>query len=229
MPPRKLASLFGPLLFGLADDQPFDQTYQEWQRTTDATEHLLLAFVRDQQAHVGQLPTKLARFVEDYPVHLNVGYGAHEPPRVARGARVEEVLRVRRLTRFHSRNLVQSAGSWEVPGGREWGLFFPPGAQADSGALVGNGAAGQVLPTYTAYYRHLLNIRHNPLLDDDDDLGEMQRELRGWRSGDGIQVCSRLTFSGMAMQGTRLWLRRSGRCLGSRASRTTSRASLSST
>lgn len=181
LPPRKLASLFGPYLFGLADDQPFDATYQEWARATDAAEHLLLAFIRDQGATT-QLPTRLERFVADYPAHLNVGYGAHEAPRVARGARVEEVLRVRRLTRFHSRNLIQSAGTWEVPGGREWGLMFPPTA---GGGQVGAAGAGQALPTYTAYYKHLLNIRYNPLLDDEDDLGEMQRELgkRGGREG----------------------------------------------
>lgn len=46
MPPRKLASLFSPYIFGLADDETFDATYLEWQRATDATEHILLAFVR---------------------------------------------------------------------------------------------------------------------------------------------------------------------------------------
>ena len=45
MPPRKLASLFSPFLFGLADDQTFDATYTEWQRITDATEHIILAYV----------------------------------------------------------------------------------------------------------------------------------------------------------------------------------------
>ena len=58
MPPRKLASLFSPYLFGLSDDETFDATYQEWQRATDATEHLLLAFIRDQQAE-GSIPTFL--------------------------------------------------------------------------------------------------------------------------------------------------------------------------
>ena len=46
MPPRRLASLFSPYIFGLVDDQNFDQTYDEWQRATDATEHIILSYVR---------------------------------------------------------------------------------------------------------------------------------------------------------------------------------------
>lgn len=45
MPPRRLASLFSPYIFGLADDQTFDVTYREWQKATDATEHIILAYV----------------------------------------------------------------------------------------------------------------------------------------------------------------------------------------
>lgn len=45
MTPRKIASLFSPYIFGLADDQPFEETYREWQRSTDATEHIILSYV----------------------------------------------------------------------------------------------------------------------------------------------------------------------------------------
>ena len=108
MPPRRLASLFSPYIFGLADDQTFDATYEEWQKATDATEHLILAYIRDQQTD-GPLPTFLEKFILNYPSILNISY-AGGPPKVPKGAKVEEVTRVRRLTRFHSRNLIASAG-----------------------------------------------------------------------------------------------------------------------
>jgi len=107
MPPRKLASLFSPYVFGLADDRSFDETYREWQRATDALEHILLAFIRDQQAQ-GQIPTFLERYVVGYPDILNVSYSG-APPKVPAGARVEEVTRIKRATRFHSRNLIKDA------------------------------------------------------------------------------------------------------------------------
>lgn len=45
MPPRRLAGLFAPYLFGLPDDETFDATYEAWQRAASATEHILLAYV----------------------------------------------------------------------------------------------------------------------------------------------------------------------------------------
>lgn len=45
MTPRKISSLFSPYVFGMDDDKSFDETYAQWQRATDAMEHMLLAFV----------------------------------------------------------------------------------------------------------------------------------------------------------------------------------------
>ncbi|GAA5962875.1 hypothetical protein JCM21900_005642 [Sporobolomyces salmonicolor] len=163
MPPRKLAALFSPYVFGLADDQTFDATYEEWQRATDATEHILLSYIRDQQAD-GPLPTFLEKFVYAYPSTLNISY-SNVAPMLPKGGRVEEVTRVRRLTRFHSRNLIASAGTWDVPHSADWQLFFgAPSASASSST-----------PLYTPHYRHLLNIRSMHGLEDLDDEGEMQR------------------------------------------------------
>ncbi|GAA5894318.1 hypothetical protein JCM5296_005136 [Sporobolomyces johnsonii] len=163
MPPRKLAALFSPYVFGLADDQTFDATYEEWQRATDATEHILLSYIRDQQAD-GPLPTFLEKFVYAYPSTLNISY-SNAAPKVPKGGRVEEVTRVRRLTRFHSRNLIASAGTWDVPHSADWQLLF--GARSAS--------ASSSTPLYTPHYRHLLNIRSMHGLEDLDDEGEMQR------------------------------------------------------
>ncbi|GAA5898684.1 hypothetical protein JCM6882_000896 [Rhodosporidiobolus microsporus] len=167
MPPRKLAALFSPYIFGLPDDRTFDETYQEWQRATDAVEHILLSYLRDQQADA-HLPTFLERFVSGYPATLNISY-TNAAPQIPKGARVEEVMRVKRLTRFHSRNLIQQSGIWEVPHSKDWKLFFDPADPASK-------------PVYTASYRHLLNIRSNHGLEDGggyDDEGEMQKFKSG--------------------------------------------------
>ncbi|BGP12621.1 hypothetical protein JCM10213_008758 [Rhodosporidiobolus nylandii] len=164
MPPRKLAALFSPYVFGLADDRTFDETYEEWQRATDAFEHIILAFIRDQQADE-PLPTFLERFVVGYPATLNVSCKPGEPPKVPKGARIEEVTRFKRLTRFHSRNLIQQSRTWEIPHSANWKLFFDHTNPSST-------------PVYTASYRHLLNIRSNHGLADDGDLvddGEMQK------------------------------------------------------
>ncbi|GAA5932504.1 hypothetical protein JCM3775_005938 [Rhodotorula graminis] len=177
MPPRKLASLFSPYVFGLADDRSFDETYREWQRATDALEHILLAFIRDQQAQ-GQLPTFLERYVAGYPDMLNVSYSG-APPKVPAGARIEEVTRVKRVTRFHTVNLIKQGASWDVPHSNDWQLFFSPGASlsASTSSTASTSASSPDRPVYTPSYRHLLNIRSSAAhgLVDDDDEGELQR------------------------------------------------------
>ncbi|SCZ91004.1 BZ3500_MvSof-1268-A1-R1_Chr1-3g02467 [Microbotryum saponariae] len=174
MPPRKLASLFSPYIFGLADDETFDATYEQWQRLTDATEHILLSYIRNQQAAEGSLPTHLEKHIIGYPQTLNINYSnGRAVSRLATGARVEEVVRIRRLTRFHSRNLIASAGTWSVPNSSDWALFFPRGYRNKS--LAAPSSANPPATQYTPHFRHLLNIRGNNLFDDEDDDGELQR------------------------------------------------------
>ena len=50
------------------------------------------------------------RFVAGYPDSLNISYSGG-PPKVPAGARTEEVTRVKRVTRFHSRNLIQQGAT----------------------------------------------------------------------------------------------------------------------
>ncbi|KAM0755737.1 hypothetical protein T439DRAFT_341384 [Meredithblackwellia eburnea MCA 4105] len=179
--PRKLAGLFSAYVFGISDDKPFDETYIEWQRATDAFEHIILAFIRDQQATSGRIPTHLEQFIIGYPSILNVSYAPGAHPKVPKGGRVEEVTRVRRLTRFHSRNLIRSAGTWDVPYSPDWKLFFPTSTvpNGDSTLSVSTksspNAAKGPSTSFTPHYRHLLNIRSNSQFEDDDDEGELQR------------------------------------------------------
>ncbi|BGP67094.1 hypothetical protein RTG_00488 [Rhodotorula toruloides ATCC 204091] len=161
MSPRKLAALFSPYVFGLRDDGSFDETYEEWQRGTTALEHILLSFIRNQQAE-GALPTFLERFITGYPDTLGLSYD-NSRPQLPKGAPVEEVMRVKRVTRFHSRNLIQQAATWEVPYSNDWKLFLAPASSTSPDQ-----------PVYAPSYRHLLNIRDG-LVDDEDDALEMQR------------------------------------------------------
>lgn len=165
MPPRKIAALFSGYFFGLKDDGTFDETYAEWNQITQATEHLLLAFIRDQKATSGQIPTHLENFISTYPPPLN--------SKISAGTRIEEVTRVRRLARFHSNNLIQSAGTWTVPESNDWDLFFPTSNLASLTASTSSAAPS--LPIFTPQYKHLLNIRSNSNLEYDDDDGDMQR------------------------------------------------------
>lgn len=109
----------------------------------------------------------------DYPGSLNISYAPGALPRVPKNARVEEVMRVRRLTRFHSRNLIASAGTWEVPLSEDWSSFFAPRAALSSSTA----SISHALPLYTPGYRHLLNIRPHSFNDEDydQDEGELQR------------------------------------------------------
>lgn len=133
MPIRKLATIFSSYIFGLPDDAPFDTTYASFLRYSHATEHLLLAFVRlfqpflvhgrmtaadsnlntrqirNQQAESGRLPTRLLTFINDYPQSL-----AKDLNRPSPLAKVHEVYRLKKLTRFYSKNLIQSAGCVRV-------------------------------------------------------------------------------------------------------------------
>lgn len=161
MPPRKIAALFSGYFFGLMDDGTFDETYAQWDQITQATEHLLLAFIRDQKATSGQIPTHLENFISTYPPASN--------SKISAGIRMEEVTRVRRLARFHSNNLIQSAGTWTVPESNDWDLFFPPKN------LAASTSSTPPLPIFTPHYKHLLNIRANSNLQYDDDDGAMQR------------------------------------------------------
>ena len=62
--PRKLAALFSSFIFGLPDDLGFEETYALFLCYTHATEHLLLAFIRDQkEAAAG---TSIAKKLEDF-------------------------------------------------------------------------------------------------------------------------------------------------------------------
>ena len=126
-----LSPLFGPLLFGLGPAAlPFHITYLEYLRATNAMEHVLLAFVRWQDAPSNEssgsfggpgsaaslgVPTRLKDWIRGYPAMLPgpaTRSRKHERLQPRRGARTVRVVSVRRNVRMYTPDLVKSAASW---------------------------------------------------------------------------------------------------------------------
>lgn len=65
MTPSRTGRTFGPLLFGLPEDETFSKTYAAYVRASNAAEHLLLAYIR-QTGATSTLPVRLAEHAADY-------------------------------------------------------------------------------------------------------------------------------------------------------------------
>jgi hypothetical protein len=110
---RKLSTLFSSYIFGLPDDGTFEQTYTAFNRFSHATEHLILAYMRDQiyqleaggSGAVAPIPVRMRETVQDYPQCLATNL--NKPPH---GADLQPVVRIRRFVRWYSKNLIASAG-----------------------------------------------------------------------------------------------------------------------
>jgi len=130
--PPTLSPLFGPLLFGLGPASlAFHHTYIHYLRAVNAMEHILLAYIRWQDApkvshpqsdvhpNLGcatslGVPTRLKDWIRGYPsmlpfLHVKDKQGR---PQARRGARTMRVVSIRRNVRIYSLDLVQTAASW---------------------------------------------------------------------------------------------------------------------
>ena len=130
--PPTLSPLFGPLIFGLGPAAlPFHHTYLQYLRVTNAMEHILLAFVRWQDAPSNEsagsfgggpgsaaslgVPTRLKDWIRGYPAMLpEPATRSRKNDRLQprRGARTVRVVSVRRNVRTYTPDLVKSAASW---------------------------------------------------------------------------------------------------------------------
>ncbi|KAI0264839.1 hypothetical protein BC834DRAFT_924457 [Gloeopeniophorella convolvens] len=129
--PPTLSPLFGPLLFGLGPAAlAFHHTYVHYLRATNAMEHILLAFVRWQDAPSNE---SSGSFGGGPGSAASLGKQERLQPR--RGARTVRVVAVRRNVRMYSPDLVRSAAGWaaHVPGAsgafarsRDWERVAPP-------------------------------------------------------------------------------------------------------
>lgn len=142
MTPSKLARHFGPLLFGLPEDETFARTYETYLRVSNATEHLLLAYIRDLAAYE-VLPMRLMSHVDDYPAMLSTDLN-----KPAKHVRAVPVTQVERNVRFYSQDLIQTAAQWDLTKPcEEWKACWTE-----------NERHGR-LPQLSDRYRKLLNLR----------------------------------------------------------------------
>lgn len=146
--PPTLSPLFGPLLFGLGPSTlAFHHVYVHYLRAATATEHLILSFIRWQDApgRAGSsatalgVPTRLKAWIQGYPAMLPV-MKKNERPQPRRGARTIRLVSVRRNVRMYSPDLVKTAASWaqrphiatsstsdrSFAGSKEWERISPP-------------------------------------------------------------------------------------------------------
>ncbi|KAH9035224.1 hypothetical protein EDB85DRAFT_2215591 [Lactarius pseudohatsudake] len=130
--PPTLSPLFGPLIFGLGPAAlPFHHTYLQYLRATNAMEHVLLSFVRSQDAPSNEssgsfgggpgsasslgVPTRLKDWIRGYPAMLpDPATRSRSQDRLQprRGARTVRVVSVRRNVRMYTPDLIKSAASW---------------------------------------------------------------------------------------------------------------------
>lgn len=159
--PHKLAALLGPLIFGLCDDQPFEETYTTFIKYKNATEHLILAYIRDQKAAPGvHFPTRLEYFIQSYPNDLPTNLS-----KPSAHSKTISVARFSRSCRFYSQDLIKSGGSWEVPRSKTWSSLFPLILGPESGLGVKSPTQNQQT-AFTPLYKHLLNLRGQEAVED---------------------------------------------------------------
>ena len=148
--PSALASLFGPLLFGLGSSaSAFTNAYTAYLRASHASEHLLISFVRWQETHsqfTGALPARLRDWIRGYPSMLTPVERMEKPRKAARLVRLGSV---RRNVRLYSPDLVRTAASWstvkgDFHGSKDWARICP--------------ANLKLPPRYADTYRKFLNV-----------------------------------------------------------------------
>lgn len=132
--PPTLSPLFGPLVFGLGSTTlPFHHTYVHYLRAAHATEHLLLSFIRLQDAQSAStmgMPSRLKDWIRGYPGMIPSADKLDGP---RRGARTTRLSTVRRNVRLYSPDLVRTAAGWaahrnnKLAQSREWGRIAPSG------------------------------------------------------------------------------------------------------
>lgn len=108
MTPSRLSRLFGVLLFGLPEDETFEKTYEAFIKAGNATEHLLLAYIRD-TGTLESLPTRLADHVQGYPAMLSA-----EMTKPSGSVKGVPLTHVNRTVRLYSLDLIQTACEMDV-------------------------------------------------------------------------------------------------------------------
>lgn len=124
--PSHLATLFGPLIFGLNPSittvgiEGFVDTHKAYVKEVTATRHLILAWIRRQEAlHdrlTGDYPRTLREWIVDYPHQLV------DPPQ---GPQIRVTL-IRRVVRSYSPDLMTSHREWVDASWALWSAVGEP-------------------------------------------------------------------------------------------------------
>jgi len=170
--PPTLSPLFGPLLFGLgASSLSFHHAYHRYLRATNATEHLILAFVRWQDTTSTSglgVPARLKDWIRGYPSMLpSLPTQKQERSLPRKGAKTIRIATVRRNVRMYSPDLVKTAASWasrpkgpseanSLTTSLEWERIAPPTLKLP--------------PRYSDTYRKRMNLP--PSFHPDTGLGD---------------------------------------------------------
>ncbi|KAA1126462.1 hypothetical protein PGTUg99_017594 [Puccinia graminis f. sp. tritici] len=165
---HKCGALFGAYIFGLVEDKPFEQTYTHWLRQSHATEHLILAHMRDLKAQspTGKLPLRMENSIKGYPSIIPSLIKTHP------SARLERVARFQRLTSFYNKNLISSAGTWNVARSKTWDRLKPYPEIGAAQYLNHSKAGFSTDPSkllFSPAFKHLLNIKGQMSFDNEED------------------------------------------------------------
>ena len=159
MTPSRIARLFGAAIFGLPEDASFATTYCAYVRASNATEHILLAYMRYYSSQTAETyqPRRLLEMVRSYPT----GPFSRDLDSLGDHARSVPATYVKRNVRQYTGDLVQRALQWPVDT-PEWAA-----CQAEDGA-------GE--PALAGKTRKLLNLRARrgmaPTLPEEDEDNE---------------------------------------------------------
>ncbi|GJJ14101.1 hypothetical protein Clacol_008358 [Clathrus columnatus] len=144
--PPTLASLFGPLMFGLGSPGlPFHHTYGAYLRSSHAAEHLLLAYVR---AQAPPLPSRLADWIRGYPAMLPT---PNRLDKARPGAKIKKLNTVKRYVRLFSNDLVKTGAAWDLGNSKEWSRVIGPAGMKIGGPKYGDAYRKQMGLTVNDY------------------------------------------------------------------------------
>ncbi|WFD26314.1 hypothetical protein MNAN1_001293 [Malassezia nana] len=112
MTPSRLGRHMGVLLFGLPEDASFADTYAWYVQASNATEHILVAFIRYHVSVATQstyLPRRLLRLVDDYPRMLSPDLNASSA-----AVRTVPATYIARHVQRYAKDLLQRS-AWPAP------------------------------------------------------------------------------------------------------------------
>ncbi|KAI6111844.1 hypothetical protein EDD16DRAFT_1710186 [Pisolithus croceorrhizus] len=179
--PPTLSSFFGPLLFGLGPPGlPFYHTYVQYLYAVTAMEHILLAYIRWQDAPRTPLllpgigtraprngttpttplgtPARLKEWIRGYPAMLSVLYAKDTQGwlQVRRGVRTIRIVHVRRNVAMYSPDLVYTAASWASSSGGRAGRRSGFAASKEWQRI--DPSALKLQPSYSEGYMKRMNL-----------------------------------------------------------------------